>query len=107
MTTLAEKLIPIVKDKYEAHIEYQTNKTFELEMEQFLISSFSSHFGSGFSSYTPQKADLKRWGKTVQEVADYIESQGFEVEISKGKYLSIGCAQLKEVMTPLFKRTKG
>lgn len=89
-TTIAERLIPIVKS---ALIEKNKVKTFESDIEEWLVGSFVSTMGTGGASIN-LKPKLRQWNKTIPEVVAYIQEQGFEVDVFKGTYIDVRCSKL-------------
>lgn len=97
MTTLAEKMTPIIIDAYKSHSkELRGTLPFEKQMEQLILSSLLTTFGTGSCEYTPKKDDLVRWKKSITDVASFFEQEGFHVDIIKERHLSISHLTLKE-----------
>lgn len=102
MTTIAEKLTPIVKDAYIKHCKRVEKKlTFEETMEEIVTESLLTTFGTGSCSYAPKAKDMKEWGKNIEEIADFFRKEGFQVYISKNKYIDIYFPELKNEILKL------
>jgi UDP-glucose 6-dehydrogenase len=104
MTTIAEKLTPIVKDAYIKHCKRVEKKlTFEEVMEEIVSESLLSTLGTGTCSYAPKNQDMKQWGKNIDDIADFFRKEGFQVDVVKNKYLDIYLPELQKELSELRK----
>lgn len=102
MTTLSEKMTTVVIDAYKLNSkELRETLSFEKQMEQMILSSLLTTFGTGSCDYTPKKDDLVRWGKSISDVASFFEQEGFHVDIIKERHLSISHLTLKDEIKKL------